>query len=328
MRSLAKGFSSFWTRTLGQAGRVRDPFRIPFVDFARGDGKSIGPGQECRWEAVVIDESTPWVSQYRGLWGLYANDPISGENAPAGPMYNRGGSPRPSWYDPLGFAGLDKEPPPPQAIGLLREDCMRIETRQDELQRLIGERQVELQAVGVEMRGLEGNPHLVSRHGALVEKSAELQAELGGMRKEFSENEAVLIALRQKLALLEAGGKSDPRAHIRKLGHPVAQREVRFNRTAEAWGAISLSVILFGIVAILVLARGYIWIGLLVMVMAFIVIESILRAEYARTITGIAAILAVFTAILLIGHYWLWILVVLLASLAVFLLVQKIRELR
>jgi hypothetical protein len=327
MRSLARGFSSFWTKTLGQAGRVRDPFRIPFVDFARGDGKSVGPGQEHRWDPVVIDESTPWVSRYRGLWGLYANDPISGENAPAGPMYNRDGSPRQSWYDPLGFAGLDKEPPPPEAIRLLDKNCSRIERRQEELQRLIAERQVELQALGVEMRGLEGNPHLVSRHQELLERSAELQAELGGLRKESSENEAVVAALRQKLTLLQAGRKPDPRAHIHKLGRPVAPREVRFNRTAEAWGAVSLSVILLGTVAILVLARGYIWIGLLVMVLAFIVIESILRAEYARTITGIASILAVVTAILLIGHYWLWIIIVLLASLAVFLLVQKIREL-
>jgi hypothetical protein len=243
-------------------------------------------------------------------------------------MYNRGGSPRESWYDPLRFSGLDKEPTPPEAIGLLKKNCSRIEERQHELQILIAERQVQLQALGVETRGLEGNPHLVSRHRELTEKGAQLQNELSGLRKEFSENEAVLAALSQKLALLRAGRKPDPRAHIHKLGQPVTPREVRFNRAAEAWGAISLSVILFGIVTILVLARGYIWVGLLVMVVAFIVIESILRAEYARTITGIASILAVVTAILLIGHYWLWIIVVLLASLAVFLMVQKIRELR
>ena len=134
MHSVAGGFSSFWTRTLGQAGRPRDPFRIPFVDFARGDGTSIGPGQEHEWSPVLIDESVPWVSKYRGLWGLYAHDPISGENAPAGPMYNRGGSPRGSWYDPLGFAGLDKEPPPPLAPTLLGDDCTHVEARQEELQ--------------------------------------------------------------------------------------------------------------------------------------------------------------------------------------------------
>ena len=178
------------------------------------------------------------------------------------------------------------------------------------------------------MGGMEGNPHLVARHRALLEKSTALQADLTGLRREFSENQAVLGALRRRLALLEAGRKPDPRAHIKKLGQPVAQKEVRFNRAAEAWGAISLSVILFGIVAIMVFARGYVWIGLLVMVVAFVVIESILRAEYDRTITGIASILAVITAILLIGHTWLWIIVVLLAALAIFLLVQKVRELR
>ena len=328
LRSFAKGLSSFWTRTLGQAGKSRDPFRIPFVDFARGDGKSIGPGQECQWEPVVIDESTPWVSQYRGLWGLYAHDPISGENAPAGPMYNRGGSPRQSWYDPLGFAGLDKEPPPPKAVGLLRDDCSRIEERQDELRGLIDERTVELQALGVELAGLEGNPHLLPRHQALLDRSTALRSELGGLRKELSENEAVLGALRQKLAMLEAGKKPDPRAHIRKLGKPVPQQEVRFNRAAEAWGAVSLSIILFGIVAVLVVARGYAWVALVVMAVALLVIESILRGEYRRTITGIAAVLAVITAILLIGHFWLWIIIVLLAAIAFFLMVQKIRELR
>ena len=138
----------------------------------------------------------------------------------------------------------------------------------------------------------------------------------------------MLGALRQRLALLEAGRKPDPRAHIKKLGAPVAQKDVRFNRAAEAWGSISLSIILFGIVAIMVFASGYVWIGLLVMVVAFVVIESILRADYERTISGIASVLAVITAILLIGHFWLWIIVVMLAALAVFLLVQKVRELR
>ena len=115
IRAVAKGLTFFWTRVLRQAGRTRDPLRIPFVDYARGDGKRVGPGQEHGWDPVVIDESTPWVSRYRGLWGFFANDPTSGENAPAGPMYERSGEPRRSWYDPLGFVGLAKEPSPPAA---------------------------------------------------------------------------------------------------------------------------------------------------------------------------------------------------------------------
>jgi hypothetical protein len=327
-RSLARSLSRFWTRTLGQAGRNRDPFRIPFVDYARGDGVSIGPGQANAWSPVLIDESTPWVSQYRGLWGLFAHDPVSGENAPAGPMYNRDGSPRKSWYDPAGFAGLDKEPPPPLAVVLLQRDCARIEQRQSEIDSTTGQKTAELQALGVELAAMEGNPHLYKVHAALTVRNGALRQELSGLRKERSENEAVLTALRQRLAQRIAGKRGDPHAHVQHLAEPVPWENVRFNRAVEAWGAASLSVVLFGVVALLVLARSHVWIGLVVMVLALVLMESMLRGEYARTITSIAAVLAVISLILLIARFWLWVIVVLLAALAFFFLVQKIRELR
>ncbi|MFA5873253.1 MAG: hypothetical protein WC832_04745, partial [Anaerolineales bacterium] len=84
---LIRTWNRLWTETLGQP--AINSFHIPFVDFARGDGLRIGPGEPQTWSPVLMDESTVWVSQYRGLWGLFARDPISGENAPAGPMYNR-----------------------------------------------------------------------------------------------------------------------------------------------------------------------------------------------------------------------------------------------
>ena len=62
------------------------------------------------------------MNAFRGLWGLYAQDPIAGENPPAGPMYNRDGSVRAAWFDPLGFADLDKVPPPPDALPRLEAE--------------------------------------------------------------------------------------------------------------------------------------------------------------------------------------------------------------
>jgi hypothetical protein len=106
--SFLEAAGRFWRDTLGQGSDVEGGLRIPFVDYARGDGLTVGPDQEREWTPNLIDEKTPWVSAYRGMWGLYAQDPISGENAPAGPMYNRDGSVRAGWYDPLGFAELDK----------------------------------------------------------------------------------------------------------------------------------------------------------------------------------------------------------------------------
>ena len=81
---------------------------IAFVDFARGDGVSIGPGEEREWSPVVMDDSQPWVRGYSGLWGMSVEDPFEGEDAPAGPMFNRNRSVRMSWSDPISFAELDR----------------------------------------------------------------------------------------------------------------------------------------------------------------------------------------------------------------------------
>jgi hypothetical protein len=320
--------SFFWTRILHQAARRGDGLRIPFVDYARGDGNVVGPGQEHEWEAVLIDETTPWVSRYRGLWGFFANDPTSGENAPAGPMYERSGETRLTWYDPLGFVGLDKEPPPPAARQLLGENITRIEERQEELDALIAAKLSETHVLSVEMRGMEGNFNLHGRYDRLGERVASLREDLQTIQQEHAENKAALEALRHKAANLDKGLDTDPRGHIKELAQPVPTTDLRFNRIAEAWGAVSLSLILLGVVAMLVLARGHIWIGLLVMAGAVLLLESVFRGRYVTTVTGVAAILAVLSALLLVIHYWLWLIVVVLAGLALFLLFQKLRELR
>jgi hypothetical protein len=63
-------------------------------------------------------------------------------------------------------------------------------------------------------------------------------------------------------------------------------------------------------------------------VVALLLIESILRGHFTRTITGIAAILALIGALLLLIRFWLWIIVGALLAAAFFLMVQKLRELR
>ncbi len=96
-----------WRRSTAQAVGLG----IPFVDYARGDGVAIGPNQGAEWEPVVIDHETSWVHDFRGLWGLDTRDRFGGERAPAGPRYNRDGSIRSSWANPVGWAGLLKIPP-------------------------------------------------------------------------------------------------------------------------------------------------------------------------------------------------------------------------
>jgi hypothetical protein len=325
VHSAHQAWNKFWTQLLDQ--EPGDPFRIPFVDYARGDGLSIGPGQSRTWAPVVIDETTPWVSQYRGLWGLFARDPISGENAPAGPMYNRDGSPRSSWYDPLGFAGLDKFPPPPDALRLLEKNSADIGGRQSLLSTLIPDKAGELQSMGARLKSMEDNPHLAKQYAALEKKIAVLEEEVRGLRREYSENAALLEGVTERLEKQRHGIQDDPRAHIRHLAMPVKTARMRFDRVAEAWAAISLSLLLFAIIALVFLAPHYLLAGLAVITLLFLVTESVLRGAFIQTVAQLTALLAVISSVILLIHFWFWILMAALLGIAVFLLFQRLREL-
>ncbi len=323
---LIRTWNRLWTETLGQP--AINTFHIPFVDFARGDGLRIGSGEPQTWSPVLMDESKAWASQYRGLWGLFARDPISGENAPAGPMYNRDGSPRGSWYDPLGFAGLDKVPPPPQMLQMLADNCEKVSQRQAELEKLIPEKAGELQAKGARLKGMEGNPHLAKQYSVLEKEITTLSAEVRNLRREYLENAALLQGLTRRLNQMKAGGQDDPRAHIRHLAEPDDSTQVlRFDRAAETWAAISLSLLMFAIAALIFLAPKYIWASLVIILILFVVAESFLRGAFVQTVGRITLILAMITALILFFHFWKWIIVGALVAMGISLMYQRLREL-
>lgn len=323
---LIHAFDRIWTEILGQP--AINAFHIPFVDFARGDGLRIGPGESRTWSPVLIDKSTPWVGRYRGLWGLFARDPISGENAPAGPMYNRDGSPRGSWYDPLGFAGLDKVPPPPQLQTMLAGNCAQVTRRQQELDKLVPQKAADLQEKGARQKGMEGYPHLAKQYVALEKEINTLSAEVRSLRREQSENTALLQGLTRRLDLIRAGGQDSPRAHIHDLAVPDDPTLVlRFDRAAETWAAVSLSLLLFAIASLIFFAPGYLWAGLAVILILFVVIESFLRGAFVQTIGWVTLILAMISALILFIHFWKWIIVVVLVTMGLSLMYHRLREL-
>jgi hypothetical protein len=325
LQSLRGLWNSFWTQILGQ--QPADPFHIPFVDFARGDGMKVGPGHTRKWVATVIDEGVSWVSQYRGLWGLFARDPISGENAPAGPMYNRDGSPRNSWYDPLGFAGLDKVAPPNEVSGLLEKNRSDVTDRQTSLATLMEDKADQLQSLGTKQRSTEGNPHLAKQDAALQKQMTVLADELRGLRREHSENAALLEGLVRELEWTRRGLRDDARAHIHHLIMPDKTAGRRFQRLGETWAAISLSVLLFGIVLMLVVAPRFLGAGLAVITLLFVVLESVLRRAFIHTVSELTALLALIASLILLVHFWHWILIGVLLAVATFLLFQRVHEL-
>jgi hypothetical protein len=328
IRDALEALERFWRRTLGQVAPAESAFRVPFVDFARGDGFSIGPGQDREWSANPISEATPWVADYRGLWGLYAQDPISGENAPAGPMYNRDGSPRSSWFDSLGFAELDRVPPPPLELEILETECAALRERQAELEALIPERAGTLQRLGTRLESMEGTPHLAEPHERLEVETAGQTAELKSLRGEQSENDALLDRMTLRLERLRAGRPDDPRAHIRNAAEPMPPARVRFSRAAEIWAAVSLSLLLVGLVALIEFAPEDAWAGAIVLLIGVVVAESVLRATFVRTVNRVAVVLALVATVILLIHFWKEVLVGALVALAAFLILQRVRELR
>jgi hypothetical protein len=102
---------------------------------------------------------------------------------------------------------------------------------------------------------------------------------------------------------------------------------MRFDRAAETWAAVSLSLLLFGIVGLMLFTPQFLAAGLAVITLLFIVIESVLRGAFVHTVAVITTLLAMVSAVILVLHFWYWILIALLLVTAIFLMAQRLREL-
>jgi hypothetical protein len=114
----------------------------------------------------LIDDDTGWVHAYRGLWGLYTQDPFAGEDAPAGPMYNRDGAVRRAWYDPVGWAGLDKVTPVTQLADVIDVRQQVVRAQRDERREAVRARTTLLRGLGVQVAATTDQPQLAAAHVA------------------------------------------------------------------------------------------------------------------------------------------------------------------
>jgi hypothetical protein len=191
LRRIVEGAARAW-RWLAPWSRWSPPagaFGLPFVDYMRGDGTAVGPGQARAWEACVVSDTTPWVRDYRGLWGLDTHDVFGGERAPAGPRYERGGAVRASWADPLGWAGLQKEPPSDVAGAAdLRERVRALDARVEQLDQAVDAGRAALRGITAELRS-------INEHAGLQPHANDLRAEARRAERDL----AALYAERARL---------------------------------------------------------------------------------------------------------------------------------
>jgi uncharacterized coiled-coil protein SlyX len=182
--------------------------------------------------------------------------------------------------------------------------------------------------MGMELKGMEGNPHLAKQYAAQEKGITKLSAELTDLRKEQTENVALLEGFDRQLERLRSGLKDDPHANIKRLDAPDNPDEkLRFDRAAETWAAVSLSLLLFVIAGLVFFASHYVWVGLALALIGFVVIDSILRGAFVETVAWVTLLLAMVASVILFIHFWKWIILAALLVMGGSLMLQRLREL-
>jgi hypothetical protein len=332
LRGALEALRSFWRDTLRQddpgdlAASIGAALSIPFIDYARADGLSIGPGQQAEWSPVLIDDSTAWVDGYRGLFGLDTYDRFAGERAPAGPKWNRAGVVRQTWNDPVGWAGLAKVSPPSRAADALRGRIDALEAEVAEIRAADAGKQAALPGIDLEARALATSDSFVALHEAVAAELRAGEQDLTASRKREAQLLDSIAASKRELARVAAGDFGDPRVHIKHDHHPVPTEMTRYGRVVELWSAVSISLVL-------VLIVGSIYTGLfgpIVSIFAGIAVYMVMEAAFRRRLGALllraTLFLAIVASIILVLNHLTLLVVGAIVGLALFTLVDNVRD--
>ncbi|WP_285733890.1 hypothetical protein [Nocardiopsis sp. ATB16-24] len=305
---------------------------VPFVDYARGDGIRLGPGGDREWHAVLIDEETPWIKGFRGLWGRDTGDFFDGERAPSGPRYERDGTIRRSWTDPLAWVGLQKVAPTEAAARAeLRAHVTTLEERLHALDADILSRRDHLRRLDSARMVLNREAHSRPRAREYEERIAVLEMELAEVYEERTlaadEHETHTRALADDTPLVPS-----PTEHLKAPHLPYSSGAQRSTRFLHLWVALSTPLLLLSLALPLFLLDGqetfYAMIGV---VLAFAAVDSIARRRFVQYLVGLAVLAVVLG--LLVGVVtafivnWRIAITVPIAVVVVLLLVVNIRDL-
>jgi hypothetical protein len=312
----------------GESGRGFNVFRVPFVDYARGDGSSIGEGQEIPWDAAVVLDPVPaWVNNYRGLWGFFARDPVAGENAPAGPYYTREGGVRRAWYDPVGWAGLDKVPTPGNERAVILERRSELQQECLTLLAAIEEKQHALFDLGVEASATRDQAHLRSVHAETRRKIASISVELNRLRAHLAEIGTLIDALGWHAQELQLGRREPARSHIQRAFHRDSEMDLRLGRLAELWAAASIGITLIAFIAIAVFASRFLLVGMVVLLILMALVEAGFRRRLSQFIASITNALAVMCGLVLFYQFFWFIVIALVVVAGGYMVWENLREL-
>lgn len=323
-----------WRDTLSQpdpgdlAARAKRALSVPFVDYARGDGLSVGPGGDVDWTPIIIGDDDGWVSRYQGLWGLDTGDRFAGERAPAGPKFTRTGSVRQSWHDPLGFSGLDKVAPPSQAIPVLQGRIAELSATRAEVTAEAATLAVELPRLDAEVAAIRTTAGIGHYRDARATALHDGEARLNALRTQEVELDAVIESGRERLAFLQAGKLDDPRTHLRHAAEPEPPAVARRRAFGEAWAALSVGLLIAALAVIVWFKILPAPLAIVVLLGSYLAIESFFDRNVVELVLKITVILAILSTLILAVTYLRELFLLALLGLGVLLIADNIGEIR
>jgi hypothetical protein len=262
------------------------------------------------------------------LWGYYAQDPFEGEDAPAGPMYNHDKSVRREWYDPVGWAGLDKVPTQTETLRTILEQRSDVVTRCATIRTEIEEKSHRLKRLGVEVAAMRGRSHLAAVYRAKKTQLHELSEEVDQLRAQLATDGSIAESLEGYADRLRAGEREPARAHISRALQPVSDDERRTGRVAEVWAAVSVGLMLVVLVWIVVFRREVITSALIPSIALFAFLEAGFRGRLSNLVSSVNVGLGIVAA-LIIAYEFFWQFVALVVLVVgIYVLWENLRELR
>jgi hypothetical protein len=242
-------------------------------------------------------------------------------------MYDRDKTVSREWYDPVGWAGLDKVPTRAEELEVILKRQADIEARRVSLRSEIHEKSNQLKTLGMEAEATRGRSHLRKLHEARTQRIEEFSNEVETIRGKLSDDEILYESLGDHAERLRNGDRSPARAHIARATRPVSEAETRAGRVAQLWASISVAVVLVALIGIFAYQRHHLLSALVLAIAVLAFVEAGFRRRLTRFVGSANIGLAMVGALVLLQHFFWQIIVFAVLTVGLYILWDNLREL-
>jgi len=242
-------------------------------------------------------------------------------------MYNRDKTISREWFDPVGWAGLDKVSTRAEELEVINGRQAEIEERRDLLRSELQEKSSRLKALGMDAEATRDQSHLSKLHEKQTRHIEELSREVETLRAQLSDDEVLAESLKDHSEGLREGERPPASAHIMHAARPVSEAETRAGKVAQLWASISIAVVLVTLILIIAYQRQHL-LGVLVFAIAmFAFIEAGFRRRLTRFIVSLNVALAIVGALVVLEHYFWGVIILAVLAVGLYILWENLREL-